>query len=106
MVSASLRSRESVNCGSEMTYWWTLKPAMAVETQSTPRSVRPRTRLQLNRDVAFFESFAILDPGLRTKLGQQLLACLPYVTCAQRQHQVSIGHDLQQCFHAVIDRPH
>src|SRR5450432_708706 len=116
-VRASFRSRDSVNSGSVFIKCRTLKPAMAVDTHTTPRPVSPATSRQLNRVVDFLDSRAMLAPGprplapgprsgLRSQSLQQLLAGLPYVARAQRQHQVSLRGDLEQRLYAGIDGAH
>src|SRR5207302_1624969 len=105
-----------MNCGSVFTKRRTLKPAMAVDTQTTASPASPRTRRQLIWVGTFFRSRGTLfrgasrgrarGPGLRFQSFQQFLARLPHVSRAQREHQVALGGHSQQGFYAGVDRAH
>src|ERR1035437_5875968 len=102
MVSASWRSRESMNCGSVRAYWRTLKPATAVETPATPTTTTTSHTRQLNPRDTFFDSLAISAPGPQPR--QQLFTRLPHAAGPQRQDRVAFAGDLQHRFHAAVQR--
>ncbi len=83
MVSASWRSRESVNCGSVRAYWRTLKPATAMETPATPSTTMTSHSRQLKPLAIFLASLAISVRAQRApprpQPRQHLLAGLPHI---------------------------
>src|ERR1035437_11043840 len=101
MVSASGRSRESVNCRSVRAYWRTLKPATAVETPATPSTTTTSQSRQLKPLEPFFDSLAMSVPGPRSQPRQHLLAGLPHVAGPQRQDRVAFAGNVEQRFHAT-----
>src|SRR2546425_10364859 len=104
---ASLRSRESMNSASVVTYCRTLKPAMAVDRQIAASAGRPSANRQLNRLGAFFlDSRTISVRALRPQFLQNLLPGLPDVAGAQRQDQVPLARRANERVHAGIERAH
>src|ERR1019366_2755250 len=106
MASASGRSLENTNCGSVRTYWRTLKPATAVETLATPIAATATHSRQLKPRATFFDSLAISALAFRSQPRQHLFAGLPHVAGPQRQDRVTFARDLQQRFHAAVQRTH